>query len=72
MTDKTKYLIIGIGKFAQGFLDKLREEGIKESNIFLVDESEETINKLAQEKYSNLIVFCHTAKNILLEVNKCI
>ena len=56
MTDKTKYLIIGIGKFAQGFLYKLREEGVKESNIFLVDESEETINKLAQEKYSNLII----------------
>ncbi len=50
----TKYLIIGVGKFGYGFAQKLLAEGIKESDIYLVDENPEVAAKLGQD-FSNVV-----------------
>ncbi len=49
-----KYLVIGVGKFGYGFVQKLLREGVKESDIYLVDENEEVVNRLAKE-FSNVV-----------------
>lgn len=41
------FLIVGYGKFGQGFANRLLEEGIKESRIYIIDKSEEWARKAA-------------------------
>ncbi len=52
--NKNKYLIIGVGKFGYGFAQKLLKEGVRESDIYLVDENIEVINRLSKE-FTNTI-----------------
>ncbi len=49
-----KYLVIGVGKFGYGFAQKLIKEGVKESDIYLVDENIEVVSRLSKE-FSNTI-----------------
>ena len=51
---KTKYLIIGVGKFGYGFVDRLLQEGVDEKSIYLVDENELTIEQLNSKGFSNI------------------
>lgn len=41
--NKDKYLIIGYGKFGQGFAQKLLDEGVKENRIFIVDKNHDSL-----------------------------
>lgn len=52
--NKDKYLIIGYGKFGQGFAQRLIDEGIKENRIFIVDKNQEVLN-LAINSFTNVI-----------------
>lgn len=51
---KTKYLVIGIGKFGYGFIDRLIQEGVDEKSIYLVDENESTIEELNSKGFTNI------------------
>lgn len=52
--NKDKYLIIGYGKFGQGFAQRLIQEGIKESKIYIVDRNQELLNS-AINVFTNVI-----------------
>lgn len=52
--NKDKYLIIGYGKFGQGFAQRLIQEGVKESRIYIVDRNQELLNS-AINVFTNVI-----------------
>lgn len=52
----TKYLVIGVGKFGMGFVDRLINEGVDEKLIYMVDESESVIEDLNSKGFTNITV----------------
>ncbi|MGL4647282.1 MAG: NAD-binding protein [Mycoplasmoidaceae bacterium] len=52
---RTKYLIIGYGKFGKGFVTRLLKEGIKKSDIFINDLDGEVISKLSADGFNNVV-----------------
>ncbi len=52
---KTKYLVIGYGKFGNGFITRLVDEGIKKNDIYITDLSDEVISNLSSRGFNNLI-----------------
>lgn len=51
---KDNYLIIGYGKFGQGFAQRLLDEKIKENRIYIVDKNKELLDN-AVNTFSNVI-----------------
>ncbi|WP_412032179.1 potassium channel family protein [Malacoplasma muris] len=51
---KDNYLIIGYGKFGQGFAQRLLDERVKENRIYIVDRNQELLNS-AINTFSNVI-----------------
>lgn len=51
---QNKYLIIGYGKFGKGFAARLLNEGVKESNIYIIDKNTERLVQ-AEPIFTNII-----------------
>ena len=51
---KSKYLVIGYGKFGIGFITRLVGEGIKKNDIYNTDLSDAVISNLSSRGFTNL------------------